>query len=283
MKDLTNRGKLLTEPGKLHGVSYDHSLYEQSLVGFIDILGWRNLITGVSSDVSLFQNIVSAYQELVSQGTEDFLALKRGFVAPRMMIASDSIFVTCPAHPDHVGKFVARCGWIAASLLLHGYLSRGAISVGKIFHEGVVIFGDGLTDAYLKEQSVAKYPRTIVSPEVVSLLKVAPPYGPTMEMITEDQDGEMRLDLFKREFAPPDVFFPYELGIGILERDREHFHWYLSKCRNSIVIALNKVSEGTREFDKVKWLADQFNVACRASEHESIRDLAIDGEMKNWR
>lgn len=52
-------------------------------------------------------------------------------------------------------------------LIRHDIFVRGGIAVGPLWMDPLMIFGSGLNEAYGLEQSVARYPRIVVSSEIV--------------------------------------------------------------------------------------------------------------------
>jgi hypothetical protein len=115
---------------------------------------------------------------------------------------SDNIVVSYPAvlddPTDPVTTLVAS-GWaqmvrqqmqrITAQIvrvgLDVGLLVRGGLSRGKLYHQGSVVVGEAMVDAYRLERCVAKQPRVAVSPRILD-----------NEGIFVDVDGTRCLDFF---------------------------------------------------------------------------------------
>lgn len=57
---------------------------------------------------------------------------------------------------------VREIGYFCRRLLTHGFVCRGAITVGHIYHRGRFVVGPAFVDAYRLEQSVALYPRVVL-------------------------------------------------------------------------------------------------------------------------
>jgi hypothetical protein len=60
---------------------------------------------------------------------------------------------------------------LAVDLLREGYFIRGALVCGHLYHDASMVFGDALVRAYELEQTIAHYPRVIISKEVMQSIK----------------------------------------------------------------------------------------------------------------
>lgn len=104
------------------------------------------------------------------------------------------------ALPTHKGInwLLWRCIFIQGQLLQHGVLVRGGVAMGGHYESHNVMFSQGLLRSYLLESKLARWPRVIVSEEVVT---EASDYGemdgqpdggiypPPRELLKQDQDG----------------------------------------------------------------------------------------------
>lgn len=94
-----------------------------------------------------------------------------------MKIFSDNIVVSVAT--DILGIYPAFvsvsffCAKIQIQFLLAGYLVRGGISIGGFFQDSIMIWGKGLVRAYQTEECLAIYPRIVVNPEAVGIIKMA--------------------------------------------------------------------------------------------------------------
>jgi hypothetical protein len=55
----------------------------------------------------------------------------------------------------------------ALNLLNQGYFTRGAVVRGSLYHDDDMVFGDALLEAYNRENTIARFPRIMISREVV--------------------------------------------------------------------------------------------------------------------
>jgi len=128
--------------------------YEQRAVLFLDVLGFKRLIK-------------EGREDLVEQA----LAIT---TAPYQSNVTVSAFSDCMVVSMVFERGVELAELIAftSSLVLHllhqGILSRGGIAVGKLRHEGGIVYGPALIEAYELESQVACYPRVVLSRDAIA-------------------------------------------------------------------------------------------------------------------
>lgn len=146
--------------------------YTECYIAFLDMLGFKELVyKSLCNDIyEIFKTfnrkpISEAYRgnkNIISKNTTDALKMK---------VMSDSICLYIEKKiPDALLCILMSCMQMQFDLLKFTtpILLRGAIIRGKIYAEKDVTFGPGLTDAYLMEENNAKYPRIILTKEVLS-------------------------------------------------------------------------------------------------------------------
>lgn len=128
--------------------------YEDRVVLFLDILGFRSLIGQGRQDI-----VAEALAATAIQYSENIqISAFSDNVAVSMRIGADCELL-------QIIQFSSYLAW----LLLHkGVLSRGGIAVGKLHHENGVIYGPALNKAYELESQVAIYPRIILEHDALS-------------------------------------------------------------------------------------------------------------------
>ncbi|CAG2145553.1 hypothetical protein [Cupriavidus plantarum] len=88
------------------------------------------------------------------------------------------------------------------SLAENGFLVRGGLTVGRLYHSDRHVVGPAMNEAYRIESQVAKYPRIVIDPKVLEVAKRARREGHTPEeeatyaksFMTKDSDGEYFFD-----------------------------------------------------------------------------------------
>lgn len=198
---------------------------KQHFVAFLDILGFKEMVVADSAGKcntnlsKLFKCHQSAAQ-IFHDG-------------PDCQISqfSDSIVISKPYSADSFEWFATRIARYQQLLANENMLCRGGIAVNEHFSNGTFTFSAGLIDAYKVESKTARYPRVVVSPEVMGLIfpdrKAIPPF-----LIQED-DG---------------LFFVDYLGVDLRKRRQ------LTKSITEIVgSTLENPESSVRE--KGQWLA----------------------------
>lgn len=140
--------------------------YKECYVAFIDVLGFKELIS--SQDC---ETIYQVFKELHmhSHGNLNFNGVDiLAYKDIQHRILSDSVILFIDANiKDSFAALLDVCRKLQESLANREkpILMRGGIVKGLLFCEENTIFGEGLTNAYLLESRLAKYPRIIFSGE----------------------------------------------------------------------------------------------------------------------
>ena len=105
---------------------------------------------------------------------------------------SDSIVISKPYDAGSFSWFATRVAEYQRLLLDEELLCRGGIAVNKHFSNGSFTFSAGLIEAYSVESKAAKYPRVVISPEVMEL--VFPERKKIPSFLVEEDDGLLFID-----------------------------------------------------------------------------------------
>jgi hypothetical protein len=129
--------------------------YEDRVVAFIDILGFRHLVArGKVREILKAMDIIRNRLVLIEGVRQASL---------KTIQFSDSIIFSASNDDDgivHITHFVSL---LASELFLNGIWCRGAITLGKMHHQGNVAFGPAVVDAVDMESQLAVYPRVLVT------------------------------------------------------------------------------------------------------------------------
>ena len=158
--------------------------YNQSIVVFLDILGFKNKIqSGDFKDVKLILEYMEAWNTLdgvnmfieekdfvnetyVKRNSVDF-----GRIQKELQISyfSDSLVITLPYIETNFNErlflIVRSLAYLQSKLAMSNFFSRGGITIGDMFHKKNLFFGPAYLQAYELEQ-IATYPRIILSSEI---------------------------------------------------------------------------------------------------------------------
>lgn len=233
------------------------SEYRDSFVAYLDILGWKSVVARIGTEFDRFDDILAAFSTLESHSQEDTYVRKMvqagnqlvNLPPPQHLVASDTIILSTTTDGNAMLPLLIRCGKICADLLDRGFLTRGAIVRGPLYHKDRVIFGRALTDAHVMERAHARYPRVIVTEDVYNHLTQAGPLrggfaeATYRNMFNRDQDGFWRLNPFANLFVP----------------SRGSMATYFENAADAIVRTLSEFPPGSGEFAKGWWLGEVHN------------------------
>lgn len=139
-----------------------HVEFEDRAVAFIDVLGFKALVAeAAQSDEQLKQ--LSGLIDLLSSAVPTMDATVDSSVAahliPKHIYISDCIILSAPlTDPDRksydgLSIVVMRAIQLSHYFLNSGYLIRGGISIGKVWHTKSNIVGPAYQEAYLLEHN----------------------------------------------------------------------------------------------------------------------------------
>jgi hypothetical protein len=136
--------------------------FEDRAVAFIDVLGFKALVAdAVQSEEQLNQlsgliDLLSSAVPMLDSGVDLSVA---AHLIPKHIYISDCIILSAPiADPDQrsydgLSIVVMRAIQLSHYFLNAGYLIRGGISVGKVWHTNSNIVGPAYQEAYLLEHN----------------------------------------------------------------------------------------------------------------------------------
>ena len=140
------------------------SEYTDCYVAFLDILGFKNLLKDDSCEA-----IKRIFKSLIDYKPRPLMGKCEAFKSICYYIMSDSIVIYIDSSVEDAFMALTEvCLQIQIRLttLDTPVLLRGAIAKGPLYCEEHVIFGQGLSDAYILENTLAKYPRVIFTDSV---------------------------------------------------------------------------------------------------------------------
>lgn len=146
--------------------------YVDSLVAFVDILGFDSKVRAINSsdDFLTVAALLAALKATADSFDEKNSSLK-GFAVTSI---SDSVIVTIPySSPICTVGMLLLIQKIQYDLIATNFktLMRGYICRGPVYHKNQIVFGKGYSDAYRKEQTIGHAPRVVVDPQIISIGK----------------------------------------------------------------------------------------------------------------
>ncbi|CAH0352505.1 hypothetical protein [Aquabacterium sp. CECT 9606] len=137
---------------------------KQHFVAFLDLLGFTEMVEADLRGAHQ-NNLAKLFRCHQSAGV-----VFRDDVNCSIIQFSDSIVISMPYSAEKFEWFVSRVADYQRLLLDEHLLCRGGIAVNKHFSNGSFTFSAGLIEAYKVESRIARYPRVVVSPDVLDLI-----------------------------------------------------------------------------------------------------------------
>jgi hypothetical protein len=253
--------------------------FEQRCIAFVDILGFRNIVERMSREDRLFTTVRDALKGLDRQ-SRDFQHYRRERRKKReetvrqgrvpldvshsnlQMTAFSDCYVLSEVSPTwHVLAAVQALG---SHFLTEGILTRGAVVQGNAYHNGRVLFGPGIVQAYTLESEVAIYPRILVTEQVRQEIWGYHEGLWKGRLLKHDVDGCWFVNLLT-----PSLSSWTPLSDLAAQKDlRAH----LKRVRQSLVGAWKQALGHAGHMSKVGWLIHRFN---KAAEEEGLDRIDI--------
>ncbi len=124
-------------------------------IATLDILGMSNAILSDTSDEHL-NHIWNIYQSWIKISKNSFNNLK-------VKVFSDNIAVVVDVGSlNAINEILDFVAYMQDHFLNCGYKIRGAVTKGQVFIDDMMIWGDGLVNAYNLESKKAIFPRVII-------------------------------------------------------------------------------------------------------------------------
>lgn len=139
--------------------------YEKKLVTFIDILGFKNLITSSFDNADRKDHIHIALSDLCSQVENWQNHCNDG--SRKWFNFSDCIALTANDTIAETKTLIKLIKNLQFNLLNKKILLRGGIVLGDIFDYNKFLYGPGLVEAYLSESKNAVFPRILVANDII--------------------------------------------------------------------------------------------------------------------
>jgi hypothetical protein len=147
--------------------------FKDKFIAFVDILGFKNLVRAAESGTGISLSQLTALTRKLGSSNDRKRFEERGpILCPespylqrdldfQILQVSDCVIVSCEISPAGVIHLIHHCWTAAMELLDSGYLCRGYIKRGSIYHEDGQVIGSGYQEAYEKERTVAAFKRAL--------------------------------------------------------------------------------------------------------------------------
>lgn len=216
--------------------------YEQRATAFIDVLGFKQLVDASVADATSrreLESLVGILESAIPVFDSGVSTTVPRRLIPKHTYISDCIILSAPLDDPKVQDYsgletvVMRCIQLTHRMLDAGYLLRGGISVGPLWHGNGNIVGPPYQEAYLLERD-GKEPRLVLSNSARD--RWSKGFGSGSRMCILEGDTVMVNGL--HDFYVPDRSY------GGVERAFERY----------AAIARNRIASPLSQSAKSKWL-----------------------------
>jgi hypothetical protein len=227
--------------------------YEERYCAFVDILGFGELIKRLRSGAVGFEAIRRILERIHTPFQDSF---GQSFPGSDFKSQSISDAVAVSAAPDRQGLLhvFASLSQLTCDLLAEGYFTRGAIVKGLLYQDTKTVFGEALVDAFHFERDVAKYPRIIVTRQVVDDTKAIWEKEHS-EFIRQTEDGPHVLHVLMG-LAQMTAIKLNRPELTDLQSRQLQQYTMISKM---IKLRLEEARDTPAHFEKVQWFARYWN------------------------
>lgn len=266
--------------------------YENRFVAFLDILGFKELIYKIEDDGEKspdFERVRSVlnflHEESVeSNGQHDLLIYeqKEGYILekelgdPRISYKSDCVIISTESSFEGFKALCNKLTKFSTDIACDGIFIRGAITHGKIYHHGPMLFGSAYQRAYELESKNAVHPRIILDDIIFEELSYKRGLFPLNDhAIVKDKDDVSYLMNFPLNYHPQYTSSWLDFLLRIKSRLLYHLNTYDSRVSGFGAELKNldkfycwkEVYGWDLNFDggsesvlkKYEWLKDEFN------------------------
>ena len=225
--------------------------YEKRIVLYLDILGFKSKVNESVTNQETFNSIHKALTNIYSDKFKNENGPMKGVnFGTQISVFSDNIVFSEPyGKQGAFFGFIYSIYWLVNEILWDGYLTRGAVVIGDLYHDERIVFGPALNEAYRLESEMAIYPRVIMKQEDFATAMKTALYGDIEEeakylddVLSFDEDGF----LFLNNLTKKHEFDDSETYVALLE-----------KTKRIIVEGLK--NKDVKVKSKYEWLKYQYN------------------------
>jgi hypothetical protein len=231
--------------------------YEDRYCAYVDILGFGELVEKLDQGQTPFE----ALQELLKKIHNPPPSNASGFERAdfRAQSISDAVALSGADNIVGLSSVIHAINRLAVDLLHQGFFIRGAIVKDKLHHDDKMVFGRALVRAYRLESNVVRYPRVMVTREVVETIRTSRDEKAVGRLLRRAEDGPMFLHVLR---AIEMEALPSEVGElmtqSAADRVREKLSPFIGLA-DHIQRRFDEATDIPEHFEKVKWFANYWN------------------------
>jgi hypothetical protein len=146
--------------------------YETRYCAFVDILGFKGIVRDLERGRITYEALRDMLRTVHRPPLGDTSAL--GQTDFKAQSISDAVCLSTKPTLEGMTHLFLSLEALTHALLDKGYLIRGAVVKGHLYHDNLSVFGDALVRAYVMESTVARFPRIMLSRDVVDDYRSVP-------------------------------------------------------------------------------------------------------------
>lgn len=238
--------------------------YNNSIVVFLDVLGFKNKILSAKTDSEVKEifNILTYIKAWnTSDGENSFIEAKdfcnESYVKLtneqfkqiqkdlHISYFSDSLVITWPYEDKDLNTklflIIRSLAYLISKLAGANFFTRGGISIGEMFYKDNIFFGPAFLESYKLESEIAIYPRIILSDKLSDIANTIP-------YVKQDNDGVLYVDW---------VNFIKENINNQQNVNNQQFKTIMANIKNWIDNNINENKSNFKIRTKYEWLKNQ--------------------------
>jgi len=227
------------------------SNYEERIVLFLDILGFKELIKKSVEDSEKFQKIQTCIKVIrnvfnITQRTKERTITQ----------FSDSLVVSFKiTEKGEVALLLNKTKELIRKLILKEIVCRGGIAKSKLIHNDIFLYGPAFNEAYKLESKLAIFPRVIIADKSIIDIGVKNyGYHPSNDPEYEESEINSLIKLDFDGFYYVDYFSSKSyLSLPIEDKN------YINILRKLIDHQLDTFKTDDYKWQKYEWMKDKFN------------------------
>lgn len=183
--------------------------FNKRVVLYVDILGFKNKVKKSVQDLDTFQAIKDALMYIYKVQKENKTGVPNGKQLDiQISVFSDNIIYSQPlTNEASLFYTVVAAYYLSTELIMKGFLFRGAILIGDLYHDSSIVFGPALGKAVELEKD-AVYPRIVVRKDDYDFQIQNPSSSNSSEQEKEfldyflkaDEDGFYHVDFLSKTY-----------------------------------------------------------------------------------
>ena len=250
---------------------------KKSIVAYLDMLAYKTITNeayeqdNVSGQlIDLRKTLSESYCWLSDRDNDGcrFTSIsKKDSYAIRYF--TDNIVIGYPLIDENITSFfdiLIKLAFYQLMMVNNGYFVRGAITVGDIYIDDIVVFGKALIEAYECESKFARDPRIIFTESAKQQIDKYLTEADSSKCISDD----ILID------ADDIMFINYLESVMIAENEHGPFIEEIEKHKQSVEHVLSKYSKEPKYLLKYAWCANYHNFFCDKYPKYFTDDCKID-------